>query len=118
MKLNHQVRRWSLVVGLALGVVAAHAQDGFRVDPYQQSLVKSGMSKSEVQQAIGRPSRDATYGVASGSTWVYGIKGQVSDGLLDSRVSVYEVDFGSDGKVISARERALSNADRGTTMGY
>lgn len=106
MKLNHQVRQWSAVVGLVFGVLAAHAQDGFTVRPHQESLVQPGMSKSEVQQVIGRPSQEQRYGLAPGSTWVYGVAGAVSDEIMNTR-TVYEVDFDSDGKVISARERVI-----------
>lgn len=118
MKLNRQVRQWTVVVGLAFGAIAAHAQDGFTVTPYQESLVKQGMSKSEVQQAIGRPSRDQTYGVASGSTWVYGVQGMVNDGITTNSSTVYEVDFGADGKVISAKERVLPASDHSGSSGY
>lgn len=118
MKLNHQVRQWSVVVGLALSVIAANAQDGFTVSPRQESLIKPGMSKSEVQQAIGRPSRDASYGVAPGSTWVYGITGMVNDGITENRNTVYEVDFDAEGRVISARERVLPSSDNGNSPGF
>ncbi|OGB29295.1 MAG: hypothetical protein A3F78_19720 [Burkholderiales bacterium RIFCSPLOWO2_12_FULL_61_40] len=118
MKLNHQVRQWSVVVGLAFGVIAANAQDGFTVSPYQESLVKPGMSKSEVQQVIGRPSRDQTYGVAPGSTWVYGIQGKVNDGITENSDTVFEVDFGSDGRVISAKERVLPSSDHESSPGF
>ena len=117
MELNHQVRQWSVVVGLALGAIVANAQDGFTVTPYQQSLVKPGMSKSEVQQVIGRPSRDARYGIAPGSTWIYGITGAVSDQITNTR-TIYEIDFGNDGRVISARERILDLSDHGGSTGY
>ncbi|MDP3651391.1 MAG: outer membrane protein assembly factor BamE [Rhodoferax sp.] len=118
MELNHQVRQWSVVVGLALGAIVANAQDGFTVSPYQESLVKPGMSKSEVQQVIGRPSRDASYGVAPGSTWVYGITGRVNDGIAENNDTVFEVDFGSDGRVISAKERVLPSLDHGSSTGF
>lgn len=118
MKLNHPFRQWSVVVGLAFGAIAANAQDGFTVSPYQESMVKPGMSKSEVQQVIGRPSRDETYGVAPGSTWTYGVRGMLGDGITGNSTTIYEVDFGADGRVISAKERVLPASDHGSTSGY
>ena len=117
MKLNHQVRQWSMVVGLAFGAIAVNAQDGFTVSPYQESLIKPGMSKSEVRQALGRPSRDASYGVAPGSTWIYGVTGAVSDQITNTR-TIYEIDFGNDGRVISAKKRILDLSDHGGSPGY
>ncbi len=114
MKLNHQVRRWSVVVGLAFGVLAAQAQDGFTVKPHQESLVKPGMSKSEVQQVIGRPSQDQRYGMAPGSTWVYNVSGVANvPEIVDGDRTVYEVDFDANGRVISARERTLHSSEQG-----
>lgn len=118
MKLNHQVRQWSVVVGLAFSALAAHAQDGFTVSPNQEYMVKPGMTKSEVRQAIGRPSRDESYGVAPGSTWTYGVTGMVNDGILGNGTTVYEVDFGADGKVISAKERMVPDRNTGVGSGF
>ncbi len=116
MKFNHPMGRWSVVVGLLVCSAVAHAQDGFSVRPEQESLVKPGMTQSEVQQAIGRPSKDARYAVAPGSTWVYGVSGKLEDTFLTADHTVFEVDFDSNGKVVGAQERTLQRSSSGVEV--
>lgn len=116
MKFNHPVARWSVVIGLACGAAVSHAQDGFSVRPEHQSLIQPGMTQSEVQQAIGRPSRDARYGVARGSTWVYSVTGNLEDVFLNNSRTVFEVDFDANGKVVSAQERTLHRSSSGVEV--
>jgi outer membrane protein assembly factor BamE (lipoprotein component of BamABCDE complex) len=81
------------------GVAAANAAAGYSVNQKQESLVTVGMSQTDVQQAIGRPSRKVQFGNEPGPTWTYDVAG-VAD-----QATLFDVDFGSDGKVASISER-------------
>ena len=117
MKLNSQTKKYVALAGLILGSVYASAQDGYWVSKNQETAIRPGMTKSEVEQVIGRPPREARYGVAPGSTWVYGVAGELDVEANDR--TVYEVDFNAQGQVISARERVIPiGGTRGNSTGY
>jgi len=91
-----------LAVALAIGAAPALAAEpgGFQVTKAQQDLVRAGMSTDEVRQAIGQPSRVYKYRNEPGPTWTYNVVGE-------NCATVYEVDFGTDGKVIKAKQREM-----------
>ena len=60
------------------------------------------MSATEVQQILGRPADVFNYRSAPGPTWIY----QVGERFGPTE---FDVDFGSDGKMISASERTLTS---------
>jgi outer membrane protein assembly factor BamE (lipoprotein component of BamABCDE complex) len=103
LKLIAHTPRALLAAGLFLGVAAAQAASGYTVTPKQEALVAPGMSTDEVRQALGTPERDATYGNEPGPTWTYEVVG--ASGV------VFDVDFGSDGKVTSVSERVVQDGD-------
>jgi hypothetical protein len=105
--LQPQTRRWLLAAGLVSGVAAAQAAGGFSVTPDQESSVKVGMTTTEVQQALGRPARNVKYRNEPGPTWAYNVVGNTAP------ITVFEVDFSSDGKVASVDERTLSEYQGG-----
>lgn len=113
MKSNREVKSFLIAAGLALGAAAASAQSGYWVNKNQEVLVKPGMTKTEVQQTMGRPSRDARYGAAPGSTWIYHVSGTAIPEANNR--TLYEIDFDAEGKVISAGERVV---EREYSTGY
>lgn len=98
-KLTPLSSRVLLAAGLALGAVAAQAAGGATVLKSQESLITPGMSRAEVQQAIGRPGHDVKYGNEPGPTWTYGVASATGG------VTLFDVDFGQDGKVAAVSER-------------
>jgi outer membrane protein assembly factor BamE (lipoprotein component of BamABCDE complex) len=108
MKLHYQKMGKLALTGVLFGVgVAWAAQSGYVVDPRQEPLIQPGMTKVEVQNLIGRPPRESTYAIATGSTWVYGVRGKPQIDFMSAENIVYEVDFDKDGKVVRAGERDL-----------
>jgi len=99
MTLKHipHAPRALLAVGLFFGVAAAQAADGFTVNHSQEALVAPGMSIAEVRQALGSPAQNLKYHNESGPTFTYRVAG--------SDDTVFDVDFGADGKVASVGER-------------
>jgi hypothetical protein len=91
-----------LAAALAIGAAPAMAADpgGFQVSKAQQDMVRAGMSTDEVRKAIGQPSRIYNYRNEPGPTWTYNVIGE-------NCATVYEVDFGPDGKVIKAKQREI-----------
>lgn len=94
---------WRRLVGTALllGMALAHAAGGFTITRDQEALVKSGMTQDQVQQALGPPARNVKFAKSPGPTWIYNLAG-----ALDP-VIYFDVDFGYDGRVLTARERVL-----------
>jgi outer membrane protein assembly factor BamE (lipoprotein component of BamABCDE complex) len=105
--LKPQTSRWLLAAGLMFGVAAAQAAGGFTVNHDQENSIKVGMTTTEVQQALGRPARNVKYGNEPGPTWAYNVVGTAEP------MTVFEVDFSSDGKVASVDERTLSEYSGG-----
>jgi hypothetical protein len=105
MKSNINLRaiRWLLAAGLAFGVAAAQAAGGVTITQSQETKVVVGMSATEVQQTLGRPADIIKYRNESGPTWTYEVEG------APFGVTEFDVDFGSDGKVVSVGERVLGD---------
>ncbi|HSI59434.1 MAG TPA: hypothetical protein VLA16_17865 [Ideonella sp.] len=102
--LKTQASRLLFAVGLAVGAIAAHAAGGVSVVPSQESLVQPGMSQAEVKQALGRPARHEKFMNEQGPTWTYDVATVETDGQ-----TLFDVDFGADGKVVSATERIVES---------
>ena len=102
---NHTEKLMNLVTrilaaGFAMATIAANAAYGITVTRGQAAAVRIGMTPDAVRQVLGRPSNVFSYRSAPGSSWTYGVVGS-------GETSVFDVDFGSDGRVISARERVI-----------
>jgi len=95
--------RLLLAAGLLLGAVAAQAASGFSISPADEQKVSVGMSQAEVMQVLGRPSRNQHFMNEPGLTWTY----EVPAGL-ESR-TLFDIDFGADGKVASVNERFVDS---------
>ncbi len=87
-----------VAVGIAFSAAAVQAAKGITVDRGQQLAVKVGMTTSEVRQILGRPANIFTYRNARGPSWVY-------DGV--NGATVFDIDFGSDGRVVAVGERVI-----------
>jgi outer membrane protein assembly factor BamE (lipoprotein component of BamABCDE complex) len=98
-KLTPSSRCMFLAAGLLFGAAAAQAASGFTVSENRETLIKEGMSTTEVQQALGRPAQMARFGNEPGPTWTYNVIGSPYP------MAVFEVDFSADGKVVSTTER-------------
>jgi outer membrane protein assembly factor BamE (lipoprotein component of BamABCDE complex) len=86
------------VVSLAvLGAGTVHAASGYVITPAEGKQVKSGMSRQEVRQLLGRPAHDMKYRNEPGRTWTYGVLGP------DEKV--FDIEFSSDGRVVLTNER-------------
>ena len=95
--------RLLLAAGLMVGAVAAQAASGFFIRPADEQRVSVGMSEAEVMQVLGRPSRNQHFMNEVGRTWTY----EVPEGL-DGR-TLFDIDFGADGKVASVNERFIDS---------
>lgn len=88
--------------GLMLSTVVAHAATGYEIKPAQEQLVRPGMTRAEVSQALGRAERVARYRSEPGASWTYEVaRGPGAD------VTLFDVDFNADGTVAKAGERLV-----------
>lgn len=95
-----------LAVTLGLCALGAQAAAGVSIVPRQESLVQTGMSQQDVRQALGRPARHEKFMNEQGPTWTYDVATTATDGQ-----TLFDVDFGADGKVLTASERVVQNDD-------
>lgn len=100
-KLDAFVPRCLLAAGLVFGAAAAMAAEGYTVNQKQEALIKVGMTQEEVRQIVGQPVRVEKFGNEAGPTWTYDVAGGLG------YVSMFDIDFGADGRVASAQERIL-----------
>jgi hypothetical protein len=98
-RINLHTTRWLFAAGIAFGAAFAQAASGVAVNRSQEIAVKVGMNATEVRQVLGRPANVFNYRIAPGPSWSYHVVG------ASYATTEFDVDFGSDGKVISARER-------------
>ena len=82
---------------LVLSSAAVHAASGFTVTTRQEALVAPGMSAAEVEQALGHPASNMQFRNEPGRTYAYHV--------MANDPTLFEVDFGADGKVASVNER-------------
>lgn len=101
MKVLTQTSRLIVASSLLLGFAAAHAASGFTVTPDQEKLVTTGMTMSEVQQALGHPALTEQFMNEPGPTLSYNLVGGADPSLL------FDVDFDANGKVASVSEREI-----------
>ena len=94
---------WLLAAGLAFGAAAAQAASGVTITANDEAKVAVGMTTSEVQQSLGRPADIISFRNESGPTWTYEVDG------APFGVTEFDIDFGPDGKVVSASERVLGD---------
>ena len=93
---------WSLA-GLVLISAEAPAQNGYTVTTSRESVVAIGMSMSEVRQLLGTPARADQYRNTPGPVWTY----RVVDPLFGR--TEFNVEFGSDGRVIAKGEIVIGS---------
>jgi hypothetical protein len=91
-----------LIVG-AFCVVStlAQAASGFNITQSDETRVAIGMDSSEVQRSLGPPEKVFRYPRQPGPTWTYNVVG------APFGITKFDVDFGADGKVVSASERII-----------
>lgn len=94
--------RMVLAAGLLFGVAAAHAAGGYAVTRSQEALIIPGMSIAEVQTTLGRPAQQMKIAIEPGPTFTYNVIG--------SSDTVFDVDFGADGKVLAVSERVAESS--------
>ncbi|WP_305807069.1 hypothetical protein [Stenotrophomonas sp. YIM B06876] len=97
LKLIPSASRLLTVAGLVLGAAAAQAAGGYTVTQSQEALVTPGMSMDQVQQALGHPEQTIKYRNEPGPTFTYRV--------MSSDPTLFDVDFGADGRVASVSER-------------
>lgn len=78
---------------------------GIKVTTSQESLIQVGMTRAEVQAAIGRPSKNIKFPKQPGRTWTYEVLDQTDPEKTTRKL--FDVDFGSDDKVTRTGERVL-----------
>ena len=100
---NHTSYR-RLIVG-AFSIVSALAQavSGFNITQSDESKVAIGMDTEAVQRYLGPPERVFRYPRQPGPTWTYNVVG------APFGITEFDVDFGADGRVLSASERIIGN---------
>lgn len=99
--------RWLAAPLLLAAAGAAHAAlFGIGITPAQQKLVTVGMSADEVRQALGRPAQVLQFRNEPGPTWTYDVHTAPTGG---PDLVVFDVDFGTSGRVVSARERPVEH---------
>lgn len=79
--------------------MGAQAAPGFRQDPQQEAVAARGMSMEQVRQLLGNPGQQIKYRNQTGPTLTYQVIGTVD--------TVFDVDFGANGEVVSANERVI-----------
>lgn len=90
--------RAAAAAGLVGAVFAAQAAVGFVVTPKAERAVQAGMTQDDVLQVLGRPAHDLRFKGKDGSTWVY---------RRADTETVFDVDFGPDGKVVNSGARLV-----------
>ena len=87
-----------LTTVLAASAVASFAATGYNVTATQESLIKTGMSSTQVQQMIGKPFNTVNFRNQDGLTWEYHVSGDA----IGSKT--FYIDFDAQGKVTSVSE--------------
>src|SRR4029077_18706294 len=100
---DHASRR-RLIVGAFYAISAvAQAANGFNITQSDESKVGVGMDTTDVQRSLGPPEWVHQYPRQPGPTWTYNVVG------APFGITKFDVDFGADGKVVSANERIIGN---------
>jgi len=109
MKASHHLGLALIASCLAMACAVTQASQGYAVMSGQEGAVKKGMSMAEVERELGAPAARVGFGNVPGPTWSY----HVADSGFDR--TVFDVDFGADGTVISMGERLLPDPQGGIT---
>ena len=97
--------RWLIVGAFSIVSASAQAASGFNITQSDESKVAIGMDTNDVQRSLGPPARIFHYPRQPGPTWTYNVVG------APFGTTNFDVDFGADGKVVSAGERIIGNPD-------
>src|SRR4051812_11471093 len=92
-----RIARGLLAMALVLGATAIPAANRLVFDRKQEAAVRAGMTATQVEQILGRPTQLHNYRGAAGPTWTYRT-GPAYE------TTEFVVVFGADDKVVSARE--------------
>jgi outer membrane protein assembly factor BamE (lipoprotein component of BamABCDE complex) len=90
-----------LLVVVVTSAITAHAARGVSISRSHESAVRMGMTAGQVREQLGPPAIDVKYRGAPGRTWGYRVI-ESTPGTVQ-----FDVDFGADGKVGSAREHSV-----------
>src|SRR3984957_5439096 len=112
-RINLRTTGWVLAVGLALGTSAAQAasdsdvtlaerESGRFDERAQEAAITVGMGATQVRQILGRPDHVLRPKNAPGPTWIYHVMAPPFGDMTE-----FDVNFGSDGKVVSVGTRML-----------
>jgi hypothetical protein len=95
--------RWLIVGVFSIVSALVQAASGFNITQSEESKVAVGMDTADVQRSLGPPERIRQYPRQPGPTWTYNVVG------APFGITKFDVDFGADGKVVSASERIVGN---------
>ena len=98
---DHHSYRWLIVVAFSIISALAQAASGFNITQSDESQVAIGMDTTDVQRALGPPERVFRYPNQPGPTWTYNVV------AAPFGITKFDIDFGTDGKVVSASERII-----------
>ena len=93
--------RWLIIGAFCVVSALAQAASGFNITQSDESKVAIGMDTADVQRSLGPPERVFRYPRQPGPTWTYNVIG------APFGITKFDIDFGADGKVISANERII-----------
>jgi len=97
----HTLHRRLFVIALSVISAVAQAAGGFNIVQSDESKIAIGMDTTDVQRSLGPPERVFRYPRQPGPTWTYNVVG------APFGITKFDIDFGADGKVVSASERII-----------
>jgi Rieske Fe-S protein len=100
---DHTSCRWLIIATFGIVSALAQAASGFNITQSDESKVAIGMDATEVQRSLGPPARIVRYPRQPGPTWTYNVIG------APFGITKFDIEFGADGKVVSASERIIGN---------
>jgi hypothetical protein len=98
---DHNSYRWLIVGTFSIVCALAQAASGFNITQSDESKVAIGMDTTDVQRSLGTPERVFRYPRQPGPTWTYNVVG------APFGITKFDIDFGADGRVVSANERII-----------
>jgi hypothetical protein len=112
-RINLRTTAWLLASGLALGTAAVQAAGDADValigreigrfdERAQEAAITVGMGATQVRQILGRTDHVIKPQNAPGPTWIYHVMAPPFGDMTE-----FDVNFGSDGKVVSVGTRML-----------
>jgi len=100
---DHNSYRWLIIGTFSIVCALAQAAGGFNITQSDESKVAIGMDTTDVERSLGPPEREFRYPRQPGPTWTYNVVG------APFGITKFDVDFGAEGKVVSASERIIGN---------